>query len=91
LTNGTFNPEKRTILPHSAFTGFAARFREPQLKEGFHDIVTEEFQVAHGELVSHANELIVLFFLVSGKRRATPNLESVLDMKLAKMACRSID
>ncbi|KAL2041201.1 hypothetical protein N7G274_006146 [Stereocaulon virgatum] len=44
LTNSTFNPEKRTILPHSAFAGFAARFREPQLKEGFHDVVTEEFQ-----------------------------------------------
>ncbi|KAL2049079.1 hypothetical protein ABVK25_010675 [Lepraria finkii] len=44
LTSGNFNPEKRTILPHSAFAGFAARYREPQLKEGFQDIVTEEFQ-----------------------------------------------
>lgn len=47
LTSGNFNPEKRTILPHSAFAGFAARFRKPQLKEGFQDIVTEEFQVPH--------------------------------------------
>ena len=43
------------------------------------------------EFVYHANELTVLPFLVSGYRRTTPNVESVLDMKLAKIACRPID
>ena len=42
---GKFNPEKRTILPHSAFAGFASRFREPKLAEGFQDIVKVDFQV----------------------------------------------
>ena len=45
LSNVNFNPEKRSILPHSAFAGFAARFKAPKLKEGFQDIVTVEFQV----------------------------------------------
>lgn len=53
LSTGTFNPEKRSILPHSAFTGFASRFTEPQLREGFQDVIKVEFQVAHrsGNLV----------------------------------------
>ena len=45
LSTSHFNPEKRTILPHSAFVSFAARFKEPKLNEGFQDIVTVEFQV----------------------------------------------
>lgn len=45
LADGNLNPEGRTILPHSAFSGFAARFKEPKVKEGFQDIVTIEFQV----------------------------------------------
>lgn len=45
LSGDIFNPEKRTILPHSAFASFAARFKEPKMKEGFQDIVTIDFQV----------------------------------------------
>ena len=45
LSTSYFNPEKRTILPHSAFVSFAARFKEPKPNEGFQDIVTVEFQV----------------------------------------------
>lgn len=45
LTDERFNPENRSILPHSAFAGFASRFKEPKVKEGFQDIVTVEFQV----------------------------------------------
>ncbi|KAF2204780.1 PNK3P-domain-containing protein [Delitschia confertaspora ATCC 74209] len=37
------NPEKRTILPRLAFTGFASRYREPQLNEGFEDITKIDF------------------------------------------------
>ncbi|MCJ1485322.1 hypothetical protein MMC06_005496 [Schaereria dolodes] len=43
LNQDVFNPEKRTILPHSAFSNFSSRFQEPQLKEGFHDIVRVDF------------------------------------------------
>ena len=43
--SNTLNPEKREILPHSAFAGFAARFKEPKVKEGFEDIVRVDFQV----------------------------------------------
>ena len=40
-----FNPENRSILPHSAFVGFASRFKEPKVTEGFQDVVKVEFQV----------------------------------------------
>lgn len=45
LAGGPFNPEKRSILPHSAFASFASRFKEPTEHEGFQDITTVEFQV----------------------------------------------
>lgn len=45
LSDGELNPERRTILPHSAFAGFAARYKQPKVKEGFQDIITIEFQV----------------------------------------------
>ncbi|OCK77416.1 PNK3P-domain-containing protein [Lepidopterella palustris CBS 459.81] len=45
LNSGTvMNPEKRTILPKLAFTGFASRYREPKLEEGFEDITKVEFR-----------------------------------------------
>ncbi|CAK4026681.1 Bifunctional polynucleotide phosphatase kinase [Lecanosticta acicola] len=37
------NPEKRALLPKMAFTGFASRYREPHLEEGFQDITQVEF------------------------------------------------
>lgn len=40
------NPEKRSMLPHSAFSSFASRFREPQLKEGFDEIIRLDFKVS---------------------------------------------
>jgi bifunctional polynucleotide phosphatase/kinase len=42
------NPEKRTMLPRVAFTGFAARYKEPTLQEGFQDITKVEFKVRMG-------------------------------------------
>ena len=39
------NPEKRTMLPKMAFTGFAARYREPRVEEGFQDITKVDFKV----------------------------------------------
>lgn len=40
------NPEKRTLLPKVAFTGFQARFRPPSLAEGFQEIVKVDFNVS---------------------------------------------
>ena len=45
LAGGPFNPEKRSILPHSAFASFASRFKKPTEQEGFQDITSIEFQV----------------------------------------------
>ena len=45
LNEGQFNPEKRTILPHIAFTSFSKRFREPKVDEGFQDVVVVPFKV----------------------------------------------
>ena len=39
------NPERRTMLPKMAFTGFAARYREPKLEEGFQEITKVDFKV----------------------------------------------
>ncbi|KAL8727639.1 MAG: hypothetical protein Q9181_005634 [Wetmoreana brouardii] len=39
-----FNPEKRMILPHSAFSSFASRFKQPKEDEGFQDVVRVDFQ-----------------------------------------------
>lgn len=39
------NPESRTMLPKMAFTGFASRYREPTLDEGFDDITKVNFKV----------------------------------------------
>ena len=46
LNDGVLNPEKRTILPHSAFSGFAARFRTPKIEEGFQDVTEVPFKVS---------------------------------------------
>jgi hypothetical protein len=42
------NPETRSALPKMAFVGFAARYREPALTEGFQDITQVDFQVNIG-------------------------------------------
>lgn len=39
------NPESRTMLPKMAFTGFASRYREPTVDEGFDDITKVNFKV----------------------------------------------
>lgn len=40
------NPESRKMLPKIAFSGFATRYREPTLAEGFTDITRVGFQVS---------------------------------------------
>lgn len=45
LATDSFNPEKRSLLPHSAFAGYAAKFKEPSEHEGFQDITRIDFQV----------------------------------------------
>jgi len=46
LGGALMNPEQRTILPRVAFASYAFRFREPVLKEGFHEIIKVEFKVS---------------------------------------------
>ncbi|KAF1849978.1 PNK3P-domain-containing protein [Cucurbitaria berberidis CBS 394.84] len=38
------NPESRSILPKLAFNGFASRYREPSVPEGFEDIIKVDFE-----------------------------------------------
>lgn len=40
---GSFNPEKRDILPHSAFAHFRSRFEPPRSSEGFWDLSSVDF------------------------------------------------
>lgn len=42
------NPESRIMLPKMAFTGFAARYRQPKEEEGFEDITKVDFKVRLG-------------------------------------------
>ncbi|KAK5110111.1 hypothetical protein LTR62_006245 [Meristemomyces frigidus] len=49
LTGDLMNPEKRTMLPKMAFTGFIARHREPQTSEGFEDITKVDFKFQGSE------------------------------------------
>lgn len=44
LAGDAFNPEKRSLLSHSAFSSFASRFTEPKNAEGFQDVTSIEFQ-----------------------------------------------
>lgn len=46
LGGALMNPEQRTMLPRVAFAGFASRFREPLLTEGFAEIIKIEFKVS---------------------------------------------
>lgn len=84
---GEFNPEKRTILPHSAFAGFASRFSEPKLNEGFQDIVKVHFQVRsrHPEAPRMSADSTV-FCAVSRQRRAEAHLEQVLDLSAPQLS-----
>ncbi|GAB7361468.1 hypothetical protein MBLNU230_g1524t1 [Neophaeotheca triangularis] len=43
LSGTLMNPESRTMLPKMAFSGFASRYREPTLEEGFEDITVVDF------------------------------------------------
>ncbi|MCJ1469682.1 hypothetical protein MMC07_008318 [Pseudocyphellaria aurata] len=45
LAGDAFNPEKRSLLPHSAFSSFQTRFQEPKAAEGFQDVTSIAFQV----------------------------------------------
>ena len=42
--NKSLNPESRQVLPKMAFTGFASRYKAPQVKEGFQDVMEMDFQ-----------------------------------------------
>lgn len=42
--NKALNPEDRERLPKMAFSGFAARHREPKVKEGFQDVIEVDFK-----------------------------------------------
>ncbi|GAM87428.1 hypothetical protein ANO11243_054520 [Dothideomycetidae sp. 11243] len=50
---GSLNPENRTMLPRMAFAGFAKRFVEPKVSEGFQDIVKVDF-VFRGDEVARS-------------------------------------
>ncbi|KAF2218130.1 polynucleotide kinase 3 phosphatase-domain-containing protein [Elsinoe ampelina] len=44
------NPESRTMLPKMAFSGFAGRYVEPSVREGFQDITKVDFRFEGGEV-----------------------------------------
>jgi hypothetical protein len=40
------NPEKRTVLPKVAFSGYSSRFKAPEMSEGFdEEVIRIDFQV----------------------------------------------
>ncbi|KAL2270641.1 hypothetical protein VTJ83DRAFT_12 [Remersonia thermophila] len=42
--NEKMNPEARQALPKLAFNGFASRFKEPKVAEGFQDVIPVDFK-----------------------------------------------
>ncbi|KAL9009840.1 MAG: hypothetical protein Q9173_005166 [Seirophora scorigena] len=54
IAGGPFNPEQRNLLPHSAFSSFASRYKQPKVEEGFQDVVPVEFQVGLKVTASNA-------------------------------------
>ena len=44
LNPDLLNPEKRDMLPITAFTSFASRFQEPRAGEGFQDVMLVPFR-----------------------------------------------
>ncbi|KAL8935191.1 MAG: hypothetical protein Q9216_005547 [Gyalolechia sp. 2 TL-2023] len=64
IAGGDFNPDKRTILPHSAFSSFASRFKQPKTEEGFQDLVAVEFQVDRASAVASCR--LTYFLQVEG-------------------------
>lgn len=79
LAEGIFNPEKRQILPHAAFSSYASRFQEPSLTEGFHDITKIDFQVygSNPRIFACAYRSRSI---VPGRCSTTTSLGEVLDM-----------
>ncbi|KAK4989687.1 DNA kinase/phosphatase Pnk1 [Elasticomyces elasticus] len=49
------NPEGRKMLPRVAFAGFASRYREPTLKEGFQDITKVDFEVSIDQYIMNVH------------------------------------
>lgn len=49
LNETLFTPEKRSMLPGMAFSGFTSRYREPKLSEGFQDIIEVPFRFQGNE------------------------------------------
>ena len=80
LNIGALNPEKRAILPHSAFSSYAARFVEPRLEEGFQDLVSVPFHVSTMELATLDGTEVDHFSLVNRRQQASRNMEALLDM-----------
>jgi len=75
------------MLPRVAFTGFASRYKEPQLGEGFQDIVKVDFTVCnpYSYLDCHGRGLLTLTYdeiIVSRYRRAETDMEQILDLKV---------
>ena len=78
LAKGPFNPEKRSILPHSAFSSFVSRFKEPAIEEGFQDITRIDFQVsACPRMCAYAYQSRST---VPGRRSTTPRMGQILDL-----------
>src|SRR5947207_12177390 len=83
------NPEKRTILPQAAFSGYFSRYRRPTCDEGFADITTVDFEVSLRcdfpcrlqlcSAISSANQIQIR--LVGRHCRATSVMASILELK----------
>ena len=83
------NPEDRKMLPKLAFMGFASRFEEPTVGEGFEDVTVVDFVVSRQLLgLSYRTPSSSFcadraFPTVHRDRGRARGLEQVLDMMLS--------
>ncbi|KAL8978851.1 MAG: hypothetical protein Q9205_005670 [Flavoplaca limonia] len=74
IAGNRFNPEKRVILPHTAFSSFASRFKQPEVDEGFQDVVPVQFQASQPDTRPSSQDLESLLDLGTEFARVAPAL-----------------
>lgn len=69
------------MLPKQAFTGFASRYRQPSLDEGFEDITKVDFQVRGLVLERKIPRQLLTIIVVYWYRGAEACVVEILDLR----------
>ncbi|KAJ6284522.1 polynucleotide kinase 3 phosphatase-domain-containing protein [Bipolaris maydis] len=73
------NRESRTMLPHVAFSGFASRYREPKLAEGFVDIIKVDFQTSKEDCGANTGSDLLMGIVKANTTELLPHSTNIGD------------